>query len=63
MPAFQNSIDQIRLRRRVEKLAAEAMGEPHAERRARAEIGRARAQIKRNEAVMDVWADKIMTRN
>jgi hypothetical protein len=58
MKKILNSVDDFRFRRRVAELIAAGMSRPAAERRARSEIGKTRAAIKRGN-----WTDKIMTRH
>jgi hypothetical protein len=60
---IMNSVDNFRFRRRVAELVTEGMSRPMAEARARSEIGRTRAQIKRSESALGDWSDKITTRH
>jgi hypothetical protein len=57
MKKILNSVDNFRFRRRVAELVAAGMSRPAAEVRARSEIGKSRAAIKRGD-----WSDNITTR-
>ena len=55
-----SSVDQMRLERRVAELIAAGVAPANAKRRARNEIGKARAAITRGATAN--WADTILTR-
>jgi hypothetical protein len=58
MKKILNSVDNFRLRQRIAELVAAGMSRPAAETRARSEIGKSRAAIKRGD-----WLDSITTRD
>jgi len=62
MKKILSSVDSLRVRRRVAELVASGVAEQAAVRKAKYEIGKARARISRGESALGDWSGNIVTR-